>query len=98
MRWFVLSGLFDLFILSSIYHFCFSFLVFRSWRCGRKTVVLRGVEVGGGWCVAWAIAIPESSVKDSSLGNITHNLNRLTYICTPGSLLTTPGSSLGTSL
>jgi hypothetical protein len=47
MRWFVLSGLFDLFILSSIYHFCFSFLVFRSWRCGRKTVVLRGVEVGG---------------------------------------------------
>ena len=47
--------------------------------------------------MAWAIAIPESSDKDSSLGNITHNLNRLAYISAPGRLLTTPGQDGGKS-
>ena len=48
--------------------------VFRSWLPGRMTAVPDSVEVTG-WCLAWAIAIPASSTTDSSLGNITHNLN-----------------------
>ena len=57
--------------------------VFRSWLPGRMTAVPDSVEVTG-WCLAWAIAIPASSTTDSSLGNITHNLNPPLHIYVPG--------------
>ena len=84
---FVRSGLFSTSSIHLFITFAFRFWFFAFRSKGRSA----GRCCAGGWCVARAIAIPESSVKDSSLGNITHNLNCLTYIGTPGRLLTTPG-------